>query len=423
MFSVVVGIAIILLVFAIVQLIYVVGFDRALKQKHWEPLSDAECPQVAVMLPLRGTDPFLKDCVHGLLNQDYPKMQLHVIVDSLSDPAWKVIHEIVGANSRASLVKIEALKNRLDTCGLKNSSLLQFEASLDDSVEVIAIIDADVVAHPTWLRELVAPLAHERYGAASGNRWYMPEVATWGSLVRYIWNAGAVVQMFWNNYAWGGSVAARRSSITDVEKNEGWRRAIASLDTSIHKEMQRQGKIAAFVPTLLMTNREACDLAKFFPWVQRQLLLSRLYSPKWLIVIGHGLLTSFLLGVSLTTLMVAAYKGDALSVIVIVATLILFLILMVLCIAVLENAVRRVVAARGEKVHWLTPSTALRLVVAMPLTQVVYTVALLGAATMRRVSWRGINYQVKGPYEVTMEEYRPYTEGCSVMGADTLSSL
>jgi cellulose synthase/poly-beta-1,6-N-acetylglucosamine synthase-like glycosyltransferase len=423
MVSLSIGLFVVLMVFAIIQLIYVVGFARALQQRKWPALADEACPKVAVMLPLRGADPFLADCIDGLLNQDYPRMSLHVIVDSELDPAWSVIHQILAKYPDNQIAHVESLKTRLDTCGLRNSSLLQCDASLDDTYEVLAIVDADVLAHPTWLRELVAPLSDDQYAASSGNRWYMPEKATWGSLVRYVWNAGAVVQMYWNNYVWGGSVAVRRSFITETEKNEGWRRAIVSLDTSIHLEMRRQGKRVAFVPTLLMTNREDCDLPGFYPWVKRQLLLSRLYSPKWLMVIGHGLLTSVLLIFAMClafVMVVQGYGGQALGVI---ASLLVYVGIMIGCLVVLEVAVRKVVEARGETTRWLSIATILKLGAALPLTQLVYTGALMGAATMRRVSWRGINYQIRGPYDIQMEEYKPYADGCSVMGSDPRSSI
>jgi cellulose synthase/poly-beta-1,6-N-acetylglucosamine synthase-like glycosyltransferase len=63
---------------------------------------------------------------------------------------------------------------------------------------VLAVIDADAVPHRWWLRDLVAPLSDPRVGVATGNRWYMPEHANWGSLVRYLWNVGAVVQVWFN---------------------------------------------------------------------------------------------------------------------------------------------------------------------------------------------------------------------------------
>ena len=87
---------------------------------------------------------------------------------------------------------------------------MQVVKSLDDSYEFIAQLDADTIPHRSWLRELAAALEGEHVGAASGNRWYMPTEPDCGSIVRYLWNAGAVVQdvLVQNRMGWnaGGKV-------------------------------------------------------------------------------------------------------------------------------------------------------------------------------------------------------------------------
>src|ERR1043165_3087246 len=50
-------------------------------------------PRACVILCLRGTDPFLKDCLTGLLHQDYPAYRARIIIDSETDPAWDVVHQ------------------------------------------------------------------------------------------------------------------------------------------------------------------------------------------------------------------------------------------------------------------------------------------------------------------------------------------
>jgi hypothetical protein len=39
---------------------------------------------------------------------------------------------------------------------------------------------------------------------------------------------------------------------------------------------------------------------------------------------------------------------------------------------------------------------------------VVYPWALLAAMRMRTVDWRGVAYEIRGPWDVRMLEYRPY---------------
>ncbi|HBL44173.1 MAG TPA: glycosyl transferase, partial [Planctomycetaceae bacterium] len=58
--------------------------------------------------------------------------------------------------------------------GLKNQSLLQGLSEVSEDVDVVAWLDADVVPHRTWLRDLVQPLQDESVGVASGIRWYAP---------------------------------------------------------------------------------------------------------------------------------------------------------------------------------------------------------------------------------------------------------
>ena len=50
---------------------------------------------------------------------------------------------------------------------------MQALRGLDESIDVVAMADGDLVAHPDWLRELVTPLVqHERVGVVTGNRWF-----------------------------------------------------------------------------------------------------------------------------------------------------------------------------------------------------------------------------------------------------------
>src|SRR5260370_1335587 len=56
---------------------------------------DAKLPRVAVLLPLRGVDPFLQTCLRGLLCQNYPNYCIHLVVDSAADPANELVASIL----------------------------------------------------------------------------------------------------------------------------------------------------------------------------------------------------------------------------------------------------------------------------------------------------------------------------------------
>ncbi len=396
----------VLALFSLVQLVCAIGFARVMGRPRQELPPDEGLPKAAVLLCLRGSDPFLDNCIVGLLSQDYPSFDIRIIVDHRDDPAWEVAEEIVSRHN-AGNVQIHELQNRQETCSLVNSSVVQAISELDESYEVVAILDADVVAHPSWLRELVAPLLDPEVVASAGNRWYMPEQATWAALVRYVWNVGSVVQMFWGNYTWGGSVAVNLKLFRESDLLSQWSKAFG-FDTTIYAEARRQGYRTAFVPTVMMTNRETVYMPGFVPWMARQMLLSRLYHPHWPQVIGQSVITSIgvvaavvIIAISLWTQQwaplwwslggLAAYLGSVLII-----------------LAMLEAAVSRVVRARNEPVDWFNAGVLLKLLLALPLTQFTYSAAAFIAMFMRRVEWRGISYRIDGPYDIHMLEYRPY---------------
>jgi GT2 family glycosyltransferase len=124
----------------------------------------------------------------------------------------------------------------------------------------------------------VTALQPNEIGLATGNRWYMPMDPTLGSVVRYIWNAGAVVQMHWYDFAWGGCFAIKRRVLQDSNLLRRWGRAFCD-DTVLIIPVKKLGLRVAFVPSLMMINRENIALVSFFRWVCRQMLNVRLTIP------------------------------------------------------------------------------------------------------------------------------------------------
>ena len=182
------------------------AYARFLYRFRRPALADDECPRAAVILCVRGLDPFLPACLTGLFRQDYPDYDVWIVVDSTRDAAWPVVNELARQSGKHE-VHVLTLTERLATCTRKMAGMLQAMSNIDASHEIVALLDSDTIPHAAWLRELAAPLADPRVGVSSGNRWYMPAAATAGSLVRYLWNVAAVVQMYWYDIGWGGSLA------------------------------------------------------------------------------------------------------------------------------------------------------------------------------------------------------------------------
>lgn len=388
------------------QACYVSRFLWVLFQESRRVDAANHCPKAAVILCLRGADPFLKDTLEGILNQDYPRYDLWIVVDHQNDPAWQTAEEAVKL-TKTPRVQIRTLGQRRDTCTLKCSSLIQAVREMDDSYEVVALVDADTIPHRDWLRQLVAPLGNPAVGVATGNRWYMPTTASWGAVVRYLWNAGAAVGMFRHGIPWGGTLALKTEIFRNSDLLQRWGSAYCE-DTMLYKVVREQGLRVAFAPSLMMVNRETCDLAGFSRFLRRQLLGARLYHPSWSTLVVHGVVCSLLLGAA-TVLLVATLLGQqwqqAAS---IGAGLIGYVIASAAVLAAMEVAVRRIVGARGQPTGWLRAGTVVKVLAAIPLTQAVYSAALISSVFLRTVEWRGILYRVGGPWQIRLTEYRPY---------------
>jgi cellulose synthase/poly-beta-1,6-N-acetylglucosamine synthase-like glycosyltransferase len=391
-------IAIILVALAIGQGFLAIVFIRAILRFRRALPQSAPSLRTAIILCLRGRDPFLEKCLELVLEQDHPDYQLHVVVDNRQDPAWQVAESLANRYG-ADKVRIEALDERRDTCSLKCSAVTQAIGRLDESFQAVALVDADTMPHRSWLAELTAPFADEQVGATTGNRWYMPGVSSWGALVRYLWNAAAVVQMYWYEIAWGGTLAVKRKVIDELGLLDRWRHALCE-DTMLFRQLGKRGLRVKFVPSLMMVNREDCGLISCLSWISRQLLTARLYHPLWPMVLLHGFGTTLVLAAAVAGTAIAAFRGDWPAVWWCAGGLVVYETIMVSLLVPMEIAVRRIVRSHGGQTKWLSVGTILRLVPAIVLTQLVYTLALLGAQFARSISWRGVHYRVDGPWGI-----------------------
>jgi len=401
------------------QAILVWGFVKTLDRWRDMPLEDDCCPKVAVILCLRGTDPFLENCLRGVINLDYPQFELFVVVDNQDDPAWEVVTRVVGS-TQSPKVHIQELIERLDTCSLKCSSLVQVISRLDETYEVAALLDADTVPDSNWLRQLVAPLMHETVGVTTGNRWYAPVEPSFATLVRYCWNSAAIVQMFWYHIAWGGTMAIKLSIVRSTDLLDRWRTAFCE-DTMLYKTLRRHRLRVAFVPSLLMVNRESCDMSGFFHWVSRQLLTARLYHPQWTAVLAHGVSAALVSVIGLTVLVCALIAKDWTGAFWVSGGLIGYQLALLSLLIPLESAARKILRPRGQATIRFTPACLAKTVTAAVVLQLVYPAAILSAVLTRRVRWRGIDYRIGGPRDIRLVEYQPFR--CVSDGDNVVNSL
>lgn len=366
-------------------------------------------PKACVFLSLRGADPGLKDGIERLLSQNYPDYQLRVVVDSETDPAWEVMQSAAASRTDDRL-QFAAIKNRRDTCGLKCTAMSQLAEDLPDDCEMVVLADADMVPHADWLRELAAPLADPKVGLATGNQWFSPQNAWWGSLIRAVWNAGAIVNTYlWAN-PWAGSCAIRRSVFDDSGLAEKWK-TTAVDDGPIQSALKPLGVELRFVPSLVMINREDCTLGFSLTWIARMLTWSRLYEPTFAITLYHAVSTTALILAGVIGGGVAIAMQQWLEAGLLLGGVALFIGSMAASLLLIDSAVRRVAKLRGEQHDALPVAAYLKMICAVPLTQFIYAIAAVVAWLRRTVRWRGVTYELHGPYNVKLVDDQPFEPG------------
>jgi glycosyltransferase involved in cell wall biosynthesis len=374
---------------------------------------DDEWPHAAVILPTRGADPTLAHCLESLLDQDYPSYDIRIVVDSEADPAWEIIRGVL-ARRPCPNVKVELLEQRRQTCSLKVSALLQALAGLDESCQAVALIDADVVAHPQWLRDLILPMRDPKVGATSGVRWYITDSPKWGSLVRMAWGTAAATQMVAFGIPWGGSMAFRADLLRRSNLLEKWALCLCE-DVPLEGVLRKQSLRLHFVLTVTMVNCESIDLVRCFWFLRRQLISVRLYHSRWPLVLAFGVGMPLAIIFAVIAIAAALLSVDYRAAVAVAAVLVLGLTGLFSGTLWIDGALRGMARVRGETL----PGLPWKTILAVPLMQFVFLAALLSATFARRVEWRGATYELLGPMKLRLVEYRPYRTEAEDQGSRT----
>ncbi len=384
------------------QAALLIGYIRFVYRFRRPMLADDECPPAAAILCVRGLDPFLPASVKGLLQQDYPNYEVYIVVDSFRDPAWPVVNTLVQQSKRGN-VHVLTLIDRLPTASRKIAGVLQALDRIDASREIVALLDGDTIPHASWLRELAAPLRDPWVGVVSGNRWYMPARPTAGSLVRYLWNAAAVVQMYFYDTCWGGSLAFK----TELLRTTDLRRRLANAfgeDNATSRCARRHGYRVAFAPSLMMINRETCDVKGLSGFLERQLLSVRLHNRWWPAIVLHGFSTTGSLALCAVLAIAAAAARDWSTAALMAAAFAGYWASMVAMVLPLEWCMRRIVRARSEEITGFGFWGWLRVALTVPLAQAVHFRSTVSALFTRDHRWRGVRYRFNGTSPVQVIE-------------------
>lgn len=388
-----------------IQLIHVCL--RRFRSYQTAAISDAELPRAAVILCLRGSDPYLSECLERLTDQDYPEYDLWIVLDSPSDPARAIAEYWRTASPRAR-VRLTFLDEISVRTSLKCSSLIHGIKQLDERIETAVLVDADTITYRSWLRNMVVPLLGGDYGVVTGSRWYDPSAKCWGSQLRFVYNSLALVPMYLMNAVWPGSMSLHRKVFANPKLIERLAQAPCE-DDAVLRTLHESGLRLLNTPACVMLNREECGITSCFSFVLRQLLWTRLSNPAWRSVLAGTLVTyAWLLGGLGIFGLLCLYGPPSAA---------LFLGAFMLCILTVNVALiaglHRSVSQQIEQTAGLSPipvswRMGLRIAASLLLLISFYTAAAVSAALVRRIRWRGVSYVVQSSQRIEMVKYVPY---------------
>ena len=357
-------------------------------------------PLVSVFLPLRGTDAGLKENIDAIFAQDYPDFEVVFVSDAADDPAWSVVEGARRsfAGSSGPTMRTVIAGHAIDR-GQKVHNLAVAIDQSDPESQVFVFVDSDARPSVDWLRSLVAPLQDETIGATTGYRWFVAKRGRVAAHLRSVWNAAiasALGAEGMKNFCWGGSTAIRRATFASCKVCDYWRGTVSD-DFAMTRALHDAGLAIKFVPQCLTPSFEDCSFRELIEFTTRQLKITRAYAPHlWKpLLMGSAIFVLVFFG-GITFVAGRAVMGLSYA-----TPLVLLLIIFAL------GGVKSHLRLRA--VRWIIPdknanslSSTIAHVTLWPFASALYLYDAIAAACSRRITWRGITYELKSPTETVI---------------------
>lgn len=342
-------------------------------------------PFVSVIAPTRGIEPGFAENVRPLLEQNYPQYEVLFVFDDPRDPSLEIAQRL---NART------VISGPAKDTGQKVHNLIAATGEIDPRSEVLVFVDTDARPDTDWLTKLVAPLADETLGAASGYRWFVPERGGLASRLRGVWNASIASALGENrdkNFCWGGSTAIRRSTFERLNVVGHWVGTVSD-DFTITRVLKDARLPIHFTPNCLVPSVGDCGFRELLEFTTRQIKITRVYAPHlWL---------PLLLG---SALFCIVFFGGLILLIVERSVPVLVILLAIFVLGAAKGFIRwRAVSRPLTRYRSKLNRDLLAQVLLWPFASLLYLYNTIVAGFSRRIKWRGITYELKSPSEAVI---------------------
>lgn len=357
-------------------------------------------PFVSLFVPCRGLDEGLRENIEAIFEQDYPSFEVVFVSDSQDDPALRIIDEARRSFAGKSGPTMQlVIAGPATDSGQKVHNLRVAVSQADQQSEVFVFVDTDARPSAHWLRSLVAPLRDQSIGAATGYRWFVPVKGGLASHLRAVWNssiASALGAAEKKNFCWGGSTAIRRTTFHNCRVVEYWRGTVSD-DFALTRAMHDSDLPIKFIPQCLTPSFEGCGWRELVEFTNRQMKITRAYAAHlWKgVLFGSAIFVLVFFG-GIALVVARALAGLSF------ATPLLILLTMFAMGAMKAYLRLRAVALAIDDHRIRSFGTTLAHLLLWPFASLLYLCNALAAAFSRRITWRGISYELKSASETVI---------------------
>jgi ceramide glucosyltransferase len=347
-------------------------------------------PFVSVIAPTRGHEEGFVDNIAPLLKQDYPRYEIQFVFDNPQDPSLPLVNDLGGRT---------LISGPATGTGQKVHNLTVAVQEIDPRCEVLVFVDTDARPNENWLRQLVAPLADDTLGASTGYRWFVPERGGFASRLRGVWNASVASALGADtekNFCWGGSTAIRRSTFERLKVVDHWRGTVSD-DFTITRVLREAKLPIHFTPNCLVPSFGDCGWKELVEFTTRQIKITRVYAPHlWVaLLLGSSLFALAFFG-GIVLLAVRVFLGQS-----------FWLVAAFLIVIFALGAAKGIVRWRAVSIPLASYRSALRRDLAAhvflwPFASLLYLYNAIVAGFSRRITWRGITYNLRSPTEAVI---------------------
>jgi cellulose synthase/poly-beta-1,6-N-acetylglucosamine synthase-like glycosyltransferase len=350
-------------------------------------------PRTAVLCPCKGMEPGLETNLTALCEFNHQNYEVFFVLAAESDPAASIVKRVASqAHGKAHVI----FAGLPQDCGEKVNNLRVAIQQLPEEFEILVFADSDGRPGHSWLRRLTAPLTDSRIGATTTMRWLIANKTNLPSLLLAAWNAPIITMLGENtgkNFCWGGGTAIRKSVFEQCGVMDEWQHSVSD-DYSMTAALHRAGRPIVFLPECLTLSYVETDFAGLMEFTNRQILITRVYSPRlWATAAATHLLfcVTIVFGILLTFGVFFAGRPS----VQLAALTFLPLLLASIRAALRVTAVQEILPSLKTQIQqqsWIH----LLLGVWIPY---LYVMNFLISATTRQIRWRGIRYELVSPQQ------------------------